>query len=161
MTEIRALSIAGPFAYLLADGWKTIELRSWKTNYRGLVLLHTSTTKEWDYAFELLDLTLEDCPKAAIQGAATLVDCVEYKDALQWERDLEAHQWLGDGDYEQIRHECYGGKNPFGHVFEHPILFEPAIEDCPGAYSYWLATKPKQTAAFKEALDALKTITPA
>lgn len=156
MTEIRALSIAGPFAYLLATGWKTIELRSWKTNYRGLVLLHTSTTKEWDYAFELLDLTSEDCPKAAIQGAATLVDCVEYKNASQWERDLEAHQWLGDGDYEQIQRECYDGKPPFGHVFENPILFDEPIHDCPGAFNYWQAKKPKQQKGFEQAIARIQ-----
>lgn len=81
MAEIRALSIAGPFAYCLATGWKSIELRSWKTNYRGLVLLHASTSRDWDYAFEVLNLVLEDCPKAAIQGSATLVDCIEYTSA--------------------------------------------------------------------------------
>jgi hypothetical protein len=39
---LRAISIAGPFAYLIAIGEKPAEYRSWKTSFRGPVLLHVS-----------------------------------------------------------------------------------------------------------------------
>jgi len=152
---MKALSIAGPFAYCLATGWKTVELRSWRTSYRGLVLLHTSSTRDWDYAFEYLNLVLDDCPKAAIQGAGTLVDCVEYASARQWDADIDKHRWVGDQSYGWIKRECYGGKNPIGHVFENPVLFEEPIWDVPGARNYWTPAKTKQAIAFQQAAELL------
>ena len=38
-SQYRALSIKQPWAGLIAAGKKTLEIRSWKTNYRGEVLL--------------------------------------------------------------------------------------------------------------------------
>lgn len=36
---MRALSVRQPWASLIASGRKTVELRSWSTNYRGPVLI--------------------------------------------------------------------------------------------------------------------------
>ena len=44
---LRALSIARPYAYLIAIGEKHSEGRTWKTNFRSIVLLHVSTTREY------------------------------------------------------------------------------------------------------------------
>lgn len=42
---MRMLSIKEPFATLIASGEKTIETRSWKTNYRGEIYIHASMSK--------------------------------------------------------------------------------------------------------------------
>ena len=76
--NIRALSIAGPFARLIAEGSKQIELRSWKTKFRGLVLLHSSTSRDYDAYFSDLEMNIDECPKLAIIGAAILTDCIAY-----------------------------------------------------------------------------------
>ena len=39
---MKTLSIRQPFASLICRGIKTIENRSWKTNYRGKLLIHAS-----------------------------------------------------------------------------------------------------------------------
>lgn len=39
---MRALSVKQPWANLIADGRKTIEVRTWRTTYRGLVLIVSS-----------------------------------------------------------------------------------------------------------------------
>lgn len=39
---VRALSLKQPWANLIAQGTKTIETRSWKTNYRGDLLICSS-----------------------------------------------------------------------------------------------------------------------
>lgn len=154
--EMRALSIAGPFAYLIATGWKSIELRSWKTSYRGLVLLHCSGGTGFDWIFDEPDApSRQDCPKMAFIGAATLVDCIAYTNSQQWERDLEVHQWLGDEDYQEIRQHYYGGKPPIGHVFEDPILFDPPIMRVPGAFQYWKPKNQRQVEAFEYAWSYL------
>ena len=43
---MKVLSIKEPFASLIKDGKKTIETRSWKTNYRGEIFIHASKTKQ-------------------------------------------------------------------------------------------------------------------
>jgi hypothetical protein len=37
-----ALSIRQPWAWLIVNGWKDIENRSWRTQFRGPVLIHAS-----------------------------------------------------------------------------------------------------------------------
>lgn len=42
---MKTLSITEPYATLIRDLDKHIETRSWKTNYRGELLIHASSTK--------------------------------------------------------------------------------------------------------------------
>lgn len=42
---MKVISIREPFATLIANGTKTIETRSWKTNYRGELFIHASGKK--------------------------------------------------------------------------------------------------------------------
>lgn len=39
---MKTLAIRQPFAALIADGWKSIEVRRWKTNHRGRMLIVAS-----------------------------------------------------------------------------------------------------------------------
>ena len=157
--NIRALSIAGPFARLIAEGSKQIELRSWRTNFRGLVLLHASTSRDYDAWFSNLEMNIDECPKLAIIGAAILTDCIAYTNAQLWNCDLERHCWMGDESYATIRQDYYNGNPPVGHVFEHPILFEPFILDVPGAFNYWKPRNPRQQAGFDKALAIIEELT--
>ena len=45
----KALSLKQPWLYLIASGIKKIETRTWKTNYRGDILLCSSLNKANDY----------------------------------------------------------------------------------------------------------------
>lgn len=65
---LRAISIAGPFAYEIAVGEKLSECRTWPIKLRGLVLLHVSQSKEYG------DPPSSDMISAII-GAAELYDC--------------------------------------------------------------------------------------
>ncbi|MBD2112542.1 MULTISPECIES: hypothetical protein [Cyanophyceae] len=65
---LRAISIAGPFAYEIAIGEKRSECRTWPTKFRGLVLLHVSQSKEYG------DPQSPDMVSAII-GAAELYNC--------------------------------------------------------------------------------------
>jgi len=46
---MKVLSIKQPFANLIADGFKTIETRMWRTNYRGDLLICSSLTAYKNY----------------------------------------------------------------------------------------------------------------
>jgi hypothetical protein len=65
---LRALSIAGPYAYLIATGEKLSEGRSWRTHFRGIVLLHVSTGRDYG------DPQSKDMISSII-GAAEVYDC--------------------------------------------------------------------------------------
>lgn len=42
---MKVISIQEPYASLIKEGYKKIETRSWKTNYRGEILIHASSGK--------------------------------------------------------------------------------------------------------------------
>lgn len=76
---MKALSITEPYASLIMEGHKRIETRSWKTNYRGKILIHASATripKEWHH---LLPLVRKVRPGYVI-CTADLVNCIEMTD---------------------------------------------------------------------------------
>jgi predicted transcriptional regulator len=80
-----ALSIRQPWAELILQGRKTIELRTWETDYRGPFWLHTGRSDELD-----LDRSFgpPDPPRGAFVGRITLED-ISPIDAQRWE------QWRG------------------------------------------------------------------
>lgn len=73
---MKALSIRQPWAWLIANGHKDIENRSWHTRYRGPVLIHASahkvTQEEYDIAFECVKEFEATCD--VIVGMPTIYD---------------------------------------------------------------------------------------
>jgi len=45
---MKAISLRQPWADLIVNGFKNIENRTWKTNYRGRILIHASKTFDKD-----------------------------------------------------------------------------------------------------------------
>ena len=78
---MKVLSLKEPFATLIKKGIKTIETRSWKTNYRGKLYIHASSTKmpkEYKNNKELMALVNEeDLNYGTIICSCELVDCIE------------------------------------------------------------------------------------
>ena len=72
---MKALTIKEPWATLIIDGYKKYEFRSWKTNYRGKILIHAGMSLEKDMLERFKDYNL-NCSKGAIIGEATLTDCI-------------------------------------------------------------------------------------
>ena len=78
---MKALTIKQPYASLIVNGYKRVEFRTWKTNYRGKILIHAglSSDKESLNNFESYNL---EYVKGAIIGEADIVDCVLIDDKL-------------------------------------------------------------------------------
>ena len=72
---MKALTIREPWASLIINEYKKYEFRSWKTNYRGKILIHAGlgTDKEMLERFKNYNLSYVN---GAIIGEATLVDCI-------------------------------------------------------------------------------------
>lgn len=73
--NMKVLTIKEPWATLIIDGYKKYEFRSWKTNYRGKILIHAGLTLEKDNFKRFKDYNL-DVSKGEIIGEAELVDCI-------------------------------------------------------------------------------------
>ncbi len=73
---MKALTIKEPWATLIVDGYKKYEFRSWKTNYRGKILIHAGMSLESDTLKRFKNYNLT-CSKGAIIGEADLVDCIK------------------------------------------------------------------------------------
>lgn len=72
---MKVLSIKEPWASLIVNGYKKYEFRSWKTNYRGKILIHAGMSIEKDMLGNIKDYNIE-INKGAIIGEADLVDCI-------------------------------------------------------------------------------------
>ena len=75
VTKVKVLTIKEPWATLIIEGYKCYEFRSWKTNYRGKILIHAGLNLEKDMLERFKDYPIQ-CSKGMIIGEATLVDCI-------------------------------------------------------------------------------------
>jgi hypothetical protein len=72
---MKILSIRQPWAYLITQGSKNIENRSWPTEYRGPVLIHASLNINRK-ACATHGLDPEVLKTGGVVGIADIVDCV-------------------------------------------------------------------------------------
>jgi len=106
---MKALSVRQPWAYLIVQGLKTIENRTWPTRVRGSVLIHAGKTMDpEDHLW--IRLTYPDVPlpplealeRGGIVGQCDIIACV---------RTSESRWFFG----------------PYGFVMAHasPLPFRP------------------------------------
>ena len=78
---MKVLTLKQPWATLISEGIKVYEFRSWKTNYRGKILIHAGCgiEKEELKRFDSLKL---DYPSKKIIAIAEIEDCLELNDEL-------------------------------------------------------------------------------
>ena len=78
---LKGLSVRQPWAWAIATGLKPVENRTWRTHYRGPIVLHASQRYDregevWMRQVMGLDVPA-DLPRGGIVGWARLYDCVE------------------------------------------------------------------------------------
>lgn len=79
---MKVITIKQPWATLIAEGYKEYEFRTWKTKYRGDILIHAGKgiDKEAVKRFEYLNL---EYPSGKILAKATITDCVKVDNELR------------------------------------------------------------------------------
>lgn len=78
---MKVLTLKQPWATLVAEGIKKYEFRTWKTNYRGKVLIHAGAGVEKKELAKFKDLNLE-YPSKRIIAEVEIEDCLELDDDL-------------------------------------------------------------------------------
>lgn len=82
-----ALSIQQPWAWLIVNGLKDVENRTWKTNYRGPLLIHAGKKvdiKGYDWVQENMNIALPSLgklDKGGIVGISEIIDCTRKYDS--------------------------------------------------------------------------------
>ena len=72
---MKVLTIKEPWASLIIEEYKKYEFRSWKTKYRGKILIHAGCSVEKDMMKRFSDYNINVNPGYII-GHATIVDCI-------------------------------------------------------------------------------------
>ena len=72
---MKTITIREPWATLIAEGLKEYEFRTWKTSYRGEILIHSGKGKDKKDIERFKDRNLKYNPGKII-AKATITDCV-------------------------------------------------------------------------------------
>ncbi|HEY3390117.1 MAG TPA: hypothetical protein VGK38_11135 [Prolixibacteraceae bacterium] len=130
----KAISIRQPWAYLIGIGLKDIENRTWKTKFRGRVLIHVGAINAHNWvekvksipgAWNHLSNYTKDYRNSAIIGSVEIYDCTNHtNDSIKDSKSIWAetecwHWWL-----------------------RNPILFENPILNVKGKLSFFIPQLP-------------------
>ncbi len=118
---MKAITIKQPWASLIVSGLKDIENRTWKTNFRGRVLIHAGKSREKQYFIpkqaiakdEVDAIISSELPQGAIIGSVEIVDCVRNHPS----------QWAEKGVW--------------NWVLANPVMFDKPITGVKGKLSFW------------------------
>ena len=79
---MKVLTIKQPWATLIAEGYKEFEFRTWKTKYRGEILIHAGKGIDKKAMEKFKHLNLE-YPTGCIIAKASITDCILVDDEMR------------------------------------------------------------------------------
>ena len=96
---MKVLTLKQPYASLIAAGLKKYEFRSWKTNYRGTILIHAGSgiDKEAMIKYKSLNLSY---PSKRILCSVRIVDCIKLDKSINKKINEENSFIYGNKDRE-------------------------------------------------------------
>lgn len=91
---MKALSLKQPYAELILQGKKKIELRKWNTHFRGDFLIHSSLTPDTN---AMQKFGFKELPLGFIVGKVNLIDVKHYTNKNEFNKDKSLH--LANSDF--------------------------------------------------------------
>lgn len=85
---MKALSIKQPFAELILQGKKKIELRKWNTNFRGEFFIHAPKSPDKK---SMKRFGFNELPLGFIVGKVSLTGVKKYNNEIEHQQDKELH----------------------------------------------------------------------
>lgn len=135
---MKTLTIKQPWATLIIQGDKRFEFRSWKTSYRGDLLIHAGKGIDKEVMKRLKKYIPEDMPLGKIIGKVKLVDCIKMSPEFKEMLLKENNEIYTKSSFQ----ENYGWQVENVEVFNHPIpvkgqlsLWEYEVEEFNDKYS--------------------------
>ncbi len=124
---MKVITVKQPFASLIAAGIKCYEFRTWKTKYRGELLIHAGKGVNKRAMEKYKDYNL-DYPSGAIIAKVNLTDCVlidgKMRDKLKEENAIVYSSVINDTEW-----------NGYGFKLENARKIEPISIN--GKLSLW------------------------
>ena len=135
---MKTLTIKQPWATLIIQGDKRFEFRSWKTSYRGDLLIHAGKGIDKEAMKRLKKYIPEDMPLGKIIGKVKLVDCIKMSPEFKEMLLKENNEIYTKSSFQ----ENYGWQVENVEAFNHPIpvkgqlsLWEYEVEEFNDKYS--------------------------
>ena len=123
---MKALTIKQPWATLIMQGDKRFEFRSWKTNFRGDVLIHAGKGLDKEAVVRLKKYLPDELPMGKILGKVTITDCVPMSD--------EFAKMLSKENSDIYTSHSFS--NNYGFQIENVEVFDTPI-DAKGQLGFW------------------------
>lgn len=131
---MKVLTIKQPWATLIMLGLKKYEFRSWKTNYRGELLIHAGKGIDKDGLTRVKSYLPENLPSGEIICKVKLIDCIKVTPEF-----LEKLRTINEDIYKRsIFKEEYAWKIEVVEIFTEPIKIN-------GKLGLWNMTYEKET----------------
>lgn len=116
---MKALSLKQPFAELILQGKKKIELRKWNTNFRGEFLIHASKILDKE---AMKKFNFKELPTGCIVGKANLTDVKKYNNDKEHINDDDKH----------LASSIWGN---YGFILSNVKRIKPI--PCKGSLNFW------------------------
>ena len=140
---MKAITIKQPWASLIVDDLKDIENRTWKTKFRGRVLIHAGMDNKWEKKpisevlterqfNEYYDNEFLLHPKyhyGAIIGSVEIIGCIINHRSI-WAEKTKPELWDENG-------KPIYDKPIYNWVLANPIKFDKPIYNVKGKLSFW------------------------
>ena len=110
---MKCLSIKQPFCSLIMFGFKTIEVRSWESKFKGELFIHSPLTVS---NFNLPEEVIEKIPEEILSVRGKILGSVQMIDCIKLNKTHEEDAC------------CEISGNKFGFVFDSPKLLDKFIE---------------------------------
>lgn len=110
---MKTLSVRQPWANLIVHGIKNVENRTWRTHFRGRVLVHAPAGRDRDFEYLTEKHGILPGYKSAIIGSVEIIDCIQDSTS----------PWAEPGVWHWVLRE--------------PVLFEEPILGIKGKLGLW------------------------
>ena len=116
---MKVLSLKQPFAELILQGRKKIELRKWNSKFRGYFLIHASKIPDKK---SMEKFGFSNLPLGFILGKAKLIDVKKYRNEQEHKTDKNFH----------LASSSWGN---YGFVLENPVRIKKI--PAKGSLNFW------------------------
>lgn len=114
---MKALSVHQPWANLIVQGKRVLEIRSWTAEYRGRLIIHAGLIIEKKEC-ERLGIAISKDEVGCLLGRVDLVE-IEILTKEKWKKYRSLHLEAGPRPY---------GDNTFAWIFKNPQKFSQPIK---------------------------------
>jgi hypothetical protein len=149
MEEIVCLSVRNPLSYLICEGIKDVENRTWKTDYRGRLFIHSSGSNEISFGEDDLPEGVWNDPEHEGQIEALILKIGDFYDAkgIDLEKTVKekdayfkGHAIIGYVDLVDIVRDSkskFAIPGQYHWIVKNPVLLDKPLTNVAGKLSLW------------------------